>query len=188
MVQKPDGRTARAVKTRAALLGAAEQLVSDYGVGALTLERVAKVAGVSKGGLLYHFGTKQELVVALLQHTLDGADASLNHLAEAEAEPDGAFAKAYLNYVRHAEHTRRGAAVGIFASAALDEGDLAPAQRQFKAWQDRLLTADGIDPTVALLARIVGDGLWLIDLFGLAPPTENDREAVLDLVAAMIES
>lgn len=194
MVQKPaaadaatggtDGRSARSEQTRAKLLAAATELIATYGVGALTLERVAATAGVSKGGLLYHFGTKQELVVALLMHTLRDADDRLEDLA-GDGEP-GAFATAYLDYVRSSEHIRRGAAVGIFASAALDEGELAPAQDQFAAWQHRLVRDDGIDPTVALLARIVGDGLWLIDLFGLAPPSETDRKAVLDLVQTMI--
>ena len=38
----------------------------------------------------------------------------------------------------------------------------------------------------ALLARIVGDGLWLIDLFGLAPPTAEERRKVIDLVSNLI--
>ncbi len=38
----------------------------------------------------------------------------------------------------------------------------------------------------ALLARVVGDGFWLIDLFGLAPPSEEERGKVLHLVSNMI--
>lgn len=188
MVQKDaatDGRSARSAKTRMKLLDAATELIATYGVGALTLERVAATAGVSKGGLLYHFGTKQELVVAMLMHTLGDADNRLEALTDADRP--GAFATAYLDYVRTGEHIRRGAAVGIFASAALDEGELKPAQDQFATWQDRLVTDDGIDPTIALLARIVGDGLWLIDLFGLAPPSKVDRKAVIDLVQSLID-
>lgn len=185
MVKKPDGRQARSVRTRTALLDATEQVIRDEGVSAITLERVAAVAGVSKGGLLYHFASKQELISALLQHTLDGTNAELVGLAE-EGQGAGAFARAYLDYVRTSEHTQHGAAMGIFASAALDEGELAPAQGQFEQWQERLLNGDGIDPTLALLARVVGDGLWLIDLFGLAPPTVEQRGELLDLVQALV--
>ncbi len=156
------------------------------GVGSLTLERVAEDAGLSKGGLLYHFGSKQELVSALLTETLAGADRRLDELA-AEGGT-GAFATAYLDFVRSREHTRRGAAVGIFASAALDEGELEPARAQFAAWQERLLTDDGISAETALLARVVGDGLWLIDLFGLAPPSGDERAAVLDRVQRLIDA
>lgn len=156
------------------------------GVGSLTLERVAEQAGLSKGGLLYHFSSKQELVGALLSATLEGADRRLEELAS-NGGP-GAFATAYLNYVRSSDHTRQGAAVGIFASAALDEGELEPAKLRFEAWQDRLKHSDGIGAETALLARIVGDGLWLIDLFGLAPPSTDEREAVLDLVQRLIDA
>ena len=75
----------------------------------------------------------------------------------------------------------------MFASAALDVGELAPAQDRFAAWQRRLTHDDGVDPTLALLVRIVGDGLWLIDLFGLAPPDHDQRTAVLDFVRALLD-
>ncbi len=178
-----DGRREKAVKTRAALLAAADSVVRRDGVSNLTLERVAAEAGVSKGGLLYHFGTKQELVVAMLDDSLTRADDSLSDLASSD-EP-GAFARAYLEFVRSGEHRESGARQGIFASAALDEGELGPAQKQFAAWQERLVNDDGIDPTLALLARVVGDGLWLIDLFELAPPDDAQRGDLIDLVSSM---
>ncbi len=180
-----DGRREKAARTRASLLAAADEVVRRDGVANLTLERVAAEAGVSKGGLLYHFSTKQELVVALLDDTLVRADDSLRELTASD-EP-GAFARAYLEFVRSGEHRESGARQGIFASAALDEGELAPAQKQFAAWQERLVRDDGIDPTTALLARVVGDGLWLIDLFGLAPPSDDQRSALIDLVTGMLE-
>ena len=44
--------------TRQKILAAASQIVQCKGVAKLTLEAVAKEAGVSKGGLLYHFSNK----------------------------------------------------------------------------------------------------------------------------------
>lgn len=180
-----DGREVKSAKTRESLRQAAERIVQRHGVGSLTLERVAEEAGVSKGGLLYHFSTKQDLLATLLGDALADADARLNELAEPGGP--GSFATAYLDYVRDGEHTGP-AASGILAAAALDDGELGPAQAQFERWQNRLRHADGIDPDVALLARIVGDGLWLIDLFGLAPPSDGERQAVLNLVQSLIEA
>ena len=51
-----------------ALLDAAIQVVSRDGLGALTLDAVAREAGVSKGGLTHHFATKDALVTAMLEH------------------------------------------------------------------------------------------------------------------------
>ena len=185
-----DGRSkqrAKAAATRHRLLDAAADVVRTDGVSGLTLERVAEVAGVSKGGLLYHFASKRDLVVGLLSRTLTEADDTLHSLSAASDRPTGTFARAYLDYVTSGQHGEADAAAGIFAAAALEDGDLTPAQDQFARWQDRLLTEDGIDATVALLARVVGDGLWLIDLFGLAPPSPAQRQRLAELVIDLIE-
>lgn len=172
----------KAANTRAALLAAAAEVVRTHGVAHLTLERVAETAGVSKGGLLYHFASKQALVLGLLTDTLGRADAALTDLATDNGLTQGSFTKAYLDYVRTGQHDDVDSGASVFAAAAINDGDLAPARAQFTEWQTRLLERDGIDPTAALLARVVGDGLWLIDLFGLAPPTPAQREALCDLV------
>src|SRR5687767_14471935 len=44
---------------RERILEAAERVVGDVGAARMTLEGVAQAAGVSKGGLLYHFPTKE---------------------------------------------------------------------------------------------------------------------------------
>ena len=48
------------------ILDAAEAIVRRAGVAALTLEAAAREAGVSKGGLLYHYGSKEALLTGLL--------------------------------------------------------------------------------------------------------------------------
>ncbi len=49
------------------LLDAAEKVVARDGVNNLTLNTVAAEAGVSKGGLLYHFPHRRSLVDATMQ-------------------------------------------------------------------------------------------------------------------------
>lgn len=177
----------RRERTKGALLDAAAEVVRSVGVANLTLDRVAEAAGVSKGGLLYHYPTKQALVAAMLERTLGRADERLNALAESNERASGSFAQAYLDYVRSGQPAELDSATGIFASAALDDGDLEPARAQFSQWQNRLLDNDGLDPTTALLARVVGDGLWLIDLFGLAPPSVEQREALIARVEEILD-
>lgn len=152
----------------------------------LTLSRVAETAGVSKGGLLHHFASKQDLVAALLDDLLSQTNDQLHDLAASNNRDNGAFAQAYLDYVRTSEHTSK-TATGIFAAAALDDGDVTPAHTMFSAWQQRLLSSDGIDETTALLTRVIGDGLWLIDLFDLAPPTPAQRDALFELVEERLD-
>ncbi len=175
----------KSARTRARLLDAATAVVRRDGVPRLTLARVAEEAGVSKGGLLYHFASKEALVTGLLEKTLADADAGLDELTDG-AVP-GAFARAYLEYVRRPDVHQADAATAIFAASAAGDGKLGPAAEVFDAWQQRLMNDDGLDPALGLLARIVGDGLWLIDLFGLARPSEADRAAVIDLVECLLQ-
>src|SRR5437764_4553603 len=60
--------TRNAEETRTRLLDAAGRVVVDQGVDALTLDAVAHGAGVSKGGLLHHFASKEALLGALIEH------------------------------------------------------------------------------------------------------------------------
>lgn len=55
----------RAFQTRSTLLDAAEKVLLVSGPAALTLDQVAREAGLSKGAVLYHFPTKQILHVEL---------------------------------------------------------------------------------------------------------------------------
>src|SRR2546427_5628116 len=54
------------VNTRERLLDAAEAVVIEQGVNAMTLEAVAGRAKVSKGGLLYHFPSKDAVVQGMV--------------------------------------------------------------------------------------------------------------------------
>jgi hypothetical protein len=72
---------------------------------------------------------------------------------------------------------RLGAA--LIAAAAGQPALLAPLHAAADRWQRRL-EGDGLDPTVATLLRLACDGLWLCDLFGLAPPSAALRASLED--------
>ncbi|WP_419911368.1 TetR/AcrR family transcriptional regulator [Candidatus Poriferisodalis sp.] len=182
----------RAVQTRERILQAAIEVIQTDGAANLTLDRVALKAGVSKGGFLYHFGSKDALMAGLLDETLAVLDDELDDREARFRDNDpgarGTFALAYLDYVREPYKAADDTSASILAAAALDDELLANTRATFERWQERLLRDDGLAETTGLLARIVGDGLWLIDLFGLAPPTKAERHEVLDLVSAMISA
>src|SRR5213595_3761896 len=52
---------------RDSVLGAFEALLIEVGERAATLDAVAKRAGVSKGGLLYHYPNKEAMIGSLLE-------------------------------------------------------------------------------------------------------------------------
>lgn len=66
--KRPKGRA----NSRQAILDAASGLVAEVGAAHLTLEAVAQRAGISKGGLLYNFPTKLDLLQAMIQSYVEG--------------------------------------------------------------------------------------------------------------------
>lgn len=64
----------RVGSTRERVLQAAERVIIETGAARLTLEGVAQAASVSKGGLLYHFPSKESLLCALAQRYVENID------------------------------------------------------------------------------------------------------------------
>lgn len=58
------------------ILDAAEDLVIEIGANHLTLDAVAKRTGLSKGGLIYHFRSKELLLQAMLKRLITRFDQS----------------------------------------------------------------------------------------------------------------
>ena len=173
--------------TKRRILDASERVVLRDGVGHLTLEAAASEAGLSKGGVLYHFPTRDALVAAMVTRIIEQFDDDIDsYLPEAgtpEADLPGAYARAYvratLEPVTPGEE-RLGAA--LLAAAAAEPELVVPLQVAAAGWQDRLLD-DGLDPALATLIRMACDGLWLCGLFGLATP----EGALLASVGAALE-
>jgi AcrR family transcriptional regulator len=175
--------------TKRRILDAAEQVVLRDGVGHLTLEASAAQAGLSKGGVLYHFPTRDALVSAMVARIIEQFEEDIAaYLPDADA-PDhgrpGAFTRAYVRAtmepVTEGEE-RLGAA--LLAAAAAEPELLQPLQKAADGWQARLVD-DGLDPATATVVRLACDGLWLCDLFGLASPRDDLRARVAAVLETM---
>lgn len=63
-----NAQTAKGERTRAAILDEALRLVSKDGLDGLTIGTLAEATGMSKSGLFAHFGSREELLLAVLAH------------------------------------------------------------------------------------------------------------------------
>ena len=163
---------------RESLLDAAAVVVSRGGPAALTLDAVAARAGVSKGGLLYHFPTKRALVEAMLTRWTDGFTAEVEAAAAGDTRA-GAWTRAYARAAGSATAADDEIADQIAMLAVLAEAPerLDAVRERYAVWQARF-GADGIDTADATLVRLAADGLWFSQLLGLAPPEGELLERV----------
>jgi AcrR family transcriptional regulator len=155
------------------ILDAAEELIAAGQVPP-ALDAVAATAGVSKGGLLYHFD-KQSLLRALVTRAVHRFD---ERLTEASAQGMMAAAWLRLSVPEPRERTVYRAMMSMIRLTTSGEFDL-PGEvgAAEERWQ-QMLTAELGDPIRARLVRLVGDGLFLAALTG-PPPTSDDVEQLL---------
>jgi len=141
-------------------------------VARLTIEAVAQEAGLSKGGVLYHFRSKESLIQAMVASLVERFDADIETARREEPEGErgasGGWLRAYIrSSAGPAEDDED--TVALLAAVSNDPRLLAPLQEQYAHWQTQA-EADGVEPAVATVIRLALDGLWMADLFGLAPP------------------
>lgn len=168
-----------ATNTRDRILDALQRILVRQGTGAVTLESVAAEAGVSKGGLLYHFRSKQAMLQGLVQR--------LGESAEAEFEQAGRVGVDVVRYFLEASQPASDEEMALYWSVIaalrsteeLSEADTEVLARVFAHWS-KLLTDYIGDPVLAETIRLVGDGLYLSALSGLPSPEPKLLQQVFD--------
>ena len=173
--------------TKIAILEAAGWVVLSRGVAGLTLEAVAEKAGLSKGGLLYHFNTKDALIAAMIDRMIEVTEQRIAEHLEGDPAP-GSWTRGYLRAstvddIPNDDPTGR-LAVALLATAATNP-DLMSSMRAYQdTWRNRL-HEDETDPIIALIVRLAADGLWMNEIFGIPVLSGDERREVLNRLMAM---
>ncbi|MDD7963065.1 TetR/AcrR family transcriptional regulator [Microbacterium thalli] len=162
--------TRNAERTRAAVLAAATEAMSERGTG-VSLDHIAKSAGVSKSGLLHHFPNREALLVALVDDAQQQLRENvMNHLDLSENSP-GKLLRAYVRAMTSGSE----ATVQYFTAAPTWAGvyqiprvaEIAAADTQ---WWNEHLAADGLDPARIMIIRRAAEGLAAAAAYGDETP------------------
>ena len=180
----------RSSNTRETLLDAAEAVVLASGAVHLTLDAVAERAGVSKGGLLYNFRSKDALLQAMVDRNMhrlrqDHAAALAGHPASPGGELK-AFARMAAQRTLCSEKRLGGA---LLAASAQDPRLLEPVHR-FHRWRLEMVdnaARDGLPFERTALASLALDGLCMLEMLGLSPYTDEQRRRILDELVRFID-
>lgn len=127
-VEKAPTRRARAVAAkREAILAAALEFFSQFGIHGTSLDKVAERADVSKTNLLYYFPSKEELYIAVLKHILDVWLAPLRALRDdlQPLEAIGEYIRMKLEVSRDHPQASRLFCLEMLQGAPLLKGELA---------------------------------------------------------------
>lgn len=173
-------------RAREKILIAAEELARVAGPGSLSLEAVAARAGVSKGGLLYHFPTKAKLLEALVGQFLASFDQALrDREAESAGAPDSLL-RAYVDILVNEHLCHEPPPSGLLAALGEDPDFLAPVRRFDRRLLDRM-KANASDPTIALIVFLALHGIKSAQLLNIETLDGEEFDSVIsrlyDLIA-----
>lgn len=149
-------------QTRERILDALQVTVAESGPSAATLEAVAARAGVSKGGLLYHFGTKEALYGGLLDRLRIRAEGNTSSWEDG----GGDVVAGYLTSCTDAAGDFSATLLAVLRLVGTPGVDVEGAVvASFRTWAGAL-NRHIDDPVLAGLIALVGDGLYLHSLVG----------------------
>ena len=164
--------------TRDRILDALEALLLEGGTQGITLEAVAARAGVSKGGLLYHFPSKAKLLEAVVEAHLDAFDEALNRIErQREGAPDSVL-EAYLELFPQEQARRKPPAAAILSALAENPELMEPVRRYERSLLDRM-KQNASDPAMALVTFLALHGAQNMALLKLDVLDEDEMEAAL---------
>lgn len=178
-------RAAARVNARERIMEAAAAVAHDVGPAHLSLDAVAERAGVSKGGLLYHFPTKQALIMAIVERHLAAIEAAAG-ISDADPVPDGnAVALGLMRAFCATPAAKPGGAQGFLAALAETPSLLDPIREHNGRVVSCLRRAE--QPETALISFLVVEGMRSLSLFDSNPLSIEECERILDRLARVLE-
>lgn len=166
------------------ILTAAATVIRELGADKLTIDAVAKEAGVSKGGVLHHFPNKQSLIDTLFDESMMGFLADLRQKASDDIEDAGKWSRAYISTTVHYNRNNRSIDEAIIASLSLNPELLTKYQEEFAILQ-AYLENDGIDPVKSTIIRLAMDGLWFSEILRIGNMDDSLRSQVFECLTNM---
>ncbi|WP_410768856.1 TetR/AcrR family transcriptional regulator [Fontibacillus sp. BL9] len=166
------------------LLAAALLIVKTQGVEKLTLESVAKEAGISKGGLLHHFPNKQALINAMVEETTNRYFSDIHERATNDSNEVGKWSRAYIHATFDEKQEDNGVNAALIASLFANPDLLSKLKNHYSFWQAKIEN-DGIDQVKATIVRLAVDGLWFSDIFGVGDLNDDLKQQVIDYLSEM---
>jgi AcrR family transcriptional regulator len=167
------------------ILDAALELIGDIGVPAVTLDGVAARAGVSKGGLLYHFRFKEQLLAAANEHLVRRRVAAREAEAMRLPQGRGRRLKAYVLASANNSQGDDQISTKLLVAGSMTAEAAEPIRRYFKERFPPF--ADDVGFERAALVHAATEGLWFMDVLGLSPFSAKQRAQLVKTILSIAD-
>jgi AcrR family transcriptional regulator len=171
---------------REKLLDAAEELVREKGAAGLTIDALARACGVTKGGVQYCFGTKDELIAAMFARWDRGYDRRFAELAGPSPGPVRRV-RAHAAAMHGSDEVSMAKAASMMAALLQTPEHLAST----RAWYaERLadLDATTAEGRRARLAFLACEGAFMLRFLRFMEIDAAEWDAIFADIAALLDA
>ena len=173
--------------SRETILQAAEEIVARLGPAYLTLETAANEAKVSKGGLFYHFRSKEALLEAMIRRSMQLLESERTKVAESlTGERNGKMKASIIGTLRHLEEQRR-VLTAVVAAIANDPKLLEPMRESFQNEFQGLCKELNLRMEDVAVLFLASQGLLLMELLNLSFLTPSQIRKVTQRMLQLVE-
>ena len=161
------------------LLTAGYDILADEGLAKLTLDGVVARTNVTKGALIHHFRSKDELARRLMHDAIEQFDQLVDEI-RGDDQSAGSYTRAYLKAA--IASPRRGAQRRILAAIgelSRYRGLSLEFRKATRRWSQKIEN-DGLNPARAQIVRLAADGLWANDVSEQGVLSSETRRLVID--------
>jgi AcrR family transcriptional regulator len=173
--------------SRQQILQAAEDIVARRGPAHLTLETAANEAKVSKGGLFYHFRSKEALLEAMILRSMELlASEQMKVEQSLTGERNGKMKANIIGTLRHLEG-QRPVLTAVVAAIANDPKLVEPMRHLIRKEFQALSKELTLEPEDIAILFLAAQGLLLMELLNLSFLTPGQIRKVTQRMLRMVD-
>ena len=163
------------------ILEAALRVVEEKGANHLTINAVADYANFSKGGVLYHFPSKNDLLSGMLNYLIQANDERINAL-----DHSGNLLSGFLHKENQMTAAERRASLALLAAAAENPGLLIPVKNYMTRMTEEI-SKSSQNPMEALTLLFAREGLRFLDILEINPLSAQGTRKFLEHLSKSAE-
>lgn len=162
------------------------KIINHEGMQKLTMDYLSEKSGITKGGVLYHFGSKDQLIIKMNEMVIQQYEEKIAHF-QAQLAGQYVFTRAYafatLDMLSHTEDVLL-PAVFISSHEHQESKELWDAISQ--KWNQEFKKDPG-DPHKIVELRMICDGIWFSIMYQYGEDLKTEMQEIVQRYCEKLE-
>lgn len=173
---------------RATTMNAIEAVVRQHGLAGLSIDAVAKEAGISKSSVVYDFRNKNALLAAFIENRMETKRAMVDDRCQSHPDRTNPWMRSLLEVIAQAP-SQEDMDIAIIIAAGMGSGDECRGVMQRRVAEDlETVLAEAENPRAALLSYLAAYGLLTMECFGFHHFAPDLRKRILEDIVWLLSA